>query len=627
MLLQVEQADTMQPAGSHTEQGDTAQPAPAASQPDRSQQLSKTALSSSNSVNSSPRSGQASPQGSKSSVTTGSPGSRLIGSRSGPSSPTRISQAPAESCNSPTQELTGQQLGSDHRHQQQQQPGSKQQPSEAWRAIKQPLAQQEPEKAVTAQPAITNSLPCHEQQQLSAAQHIQHQTPRKLLADKLERSQCVSDTPQQRHAQQMMQQPQVQANSAEIEPLSGTGSSVLSPTDISPMSSGYFSLQLLPSGDTLSPHNTSSTKNKSRAQLKREKAAAKAAAKAAVAADRSSSDGGMFTGSPGTTMLSLLQRIKRTMPSIKPKSSSCSGKASTVSDVEGPQESNPMQADCSDGAFAKPDKDVTPVGAGSGGGVVGVDTLGGWAKASLHEQQQQQGITGDARQPGDQAAGHISSISLDDINVEMQRRDGEQQQQRELPGNLHDIAAAATSGMHAVTSASGKQLDLNSREKCRPQQHSAGATAAATIPNNGQIDGSAGKRNTAAQVAETVERFRHCMQDMQELWLQLQSSSLDAQEATELLPLLTPPYQASAGSPTASRSSLSQQQQRDRTAVTATPVLTGTPVQRATSSGRQQLAVELADLVKQRLQDELLSSIWDLLATVTGLSDGQTTTG
>eukprot|EP00775_Hariotina_reticulata_P013699 gene13699-13821_t len=139
-----------------------------------------------------------------------------------------------------------------------------------------------------------------------------------------------------------------------------------------------------------------------------------------------------------------------------------------------------------------------------------------------------------------------------------------------------------------------------------------------------------GGRPTVAVLAATVDRFRQSVQEMQQLWTQLQDLDLNAQDVTELQHLLTPASGA-AGCSSCSRShgvcgqltrAGADMSPDAAAACTPSATLSTYRVLHSDSSSGGEWMRQSADFpivaVKQRLHDELLHSIWDLHATVTG---------
>lgn len=438
-------------------------------------------------------------------------------------------------------------------------------------------------------------------------------------------------TPQQ---QSPSQQPSGQPQHAGGISLPGS-SSMVSPGSGTMSSDRSGALQMRRNSDTMLLSSPGSSKGKDKAQLKREKAAAKAAAKAATSLQRSSSD--VCALSPGSSMLSLLQRIKRTMPGMRRRTSSTErpSTAFAVSSLQEDQPDNSPFAPCRQASVVAMQKAEAQVEIAEPQSVmldshdsntIGVDSLGAWACSQDKQQAElkQQHLA--AHAIDEAAAFHDSSISVHDVKLELQ--------ESEQPAvELKNDASCTPNTEYntpepTATDAAQKQSapDTTSLAQVNNSDDSQ-----ADAVGSGQCS-SAARLRTAAQFAESIGRFKQSVQEMQQLWLQLQSLSLDSQDATELLPLLTPPTATAAtGSGTAppSRRSSSQPVQQPASAsVQATPPGLEVPadVGDINSCGPHNQA-EPVVLVKQRLQDELLSSIWDLHATVTGLSCDQLNTG
>jgi hypothetical protein len=203
-------------------------------------------------------------------------------------------------------------------------------------------------------------------------------------------------------------------------------------------------------------------------------------------------------------------------------------------------------------------------------------TCSSWGGDAQHHQQQVQQVQRQSR-GSDSAAG---GVSLDDVCLDM------------VPEHVQEQAAAVP------------EQDSTQQHSSVPQEQPAQAAAAAAVSSPAADAGSAaGRRSTAAQLAATMEQFRQSAQQMQQLWVQLQSLSLDSDEACKLQHMLTPHKAASAAA--AGGNGL-------------------TSPRLGSSSSQQHDAAEPVQLVKQLVQEEVLQTIYGLHAAVTGVPSSAT---
>ncbi|KAF6266674.1 hypothetical protein COO60DRAFT_8922 [Scenedesmus sp. NREL 46B-D3] len=327
----------------------------------------------------------------------------------------------------------------------------------------------------------------------------------------------------------------------------------------------------LPVSPTSSLTPPGSSKGSSKSQARRDKAAAKAAVKAAKAAAAEQERQAGF-GSPGSSMMSLLQRIKRTMPSIKHRPGSGSGSGSSCTGSRAISTASPIKDSPRDSSTSGNGHNLSSCATSRAHAEeqLFVQSLGSWSHDA--QQQQQQGALRQ-RTTSDSASGDASP---DDVCLDMVPEQGP---------------------MHA--------------EQHSSQQHSS-ALPQAAVPADAAVPCSpagsqpvAGRSSTAAQLAATMEQFRQSAQQMQQLWVQLQSLSLDSDEGCKLQQLLTPHKAAAAAA----------------AAATAVPPAGGgaaTPGP-GSSSSQQRTSAEPTQLVKQLVQEEVLQTIYGLHAAVMGL--------
>jgi hypothetical protein len=396
--------------------------------------------------------------------------------------------------------------------------------------------------------------PEHEQQQIQpAAPHLeapqQQQSLEQHEAGMHQQEETVSHwaTPLQQQKQQ------------QEESLFADGQSESSFT------TGADSLPVSPTSSLTPP---SSSKARTRSQARHEKAAAKAAAKAAKAAAAEQERLAAGLSSPGSSMMSLLQRIKRTMPSIKHRPGSGSGSSCTggkAVSTASPVKDSPRGSSASCNG---PNVSSCATSRPQASAQLFVDSLGSWGHKASHQQQhdvQRQRTTSDS------AAG---GVSLDDVCLDMGPEHAPEQD-----------AVQAAAQQHVSSPQQQQQL----AQAALP----ADAAAAAAKP-------AAGRSSTAAQLAATMEQFRQSAQQMQQLWMQLQSLSLDSDEACKLQQMLTP-HKAGAA------------------AAAVSPAAVGAASPGPASSSQQRASAEPVQLVKQMVQDEVLQTIYGLHAAVTGM--------
>ncbi|KAF8072924.1 mapkbp1 [Scenedesmus sp. PABB004] len=375
---------------------------------------------------------------------------------------------------------------------------------------------------------------------------VEEQQPEQAPADHAPAEQAPAD-----HApaeQQPAEQPPAEQPSAEQPALQATPAKA-APTEqaVAPgpgSGAGSFSAGT-PDSRVLSPPFSSGAASPAsgsararRALARREKAAAKAAARASPGGG-----GADEPASPGGSMLSLLRRIKSTMPGIAKARSSVScagGLPATHSPVKGGGPlaglAGPRSADGGTPAATSP---AAPCAAAPGGQEP-------WARGAERRERRQAGL------------------SADEVRLELTAR------AEPAPPEPGAPAPPARAG---PSSSGGGSAD---------------AAVVVTVGAGARAEpASAAKRRTAAQLAASVEQFKQSVHEMQALWAQLQGMTLDDQDASELTQLLTPGSAGGAGSPGGADA----------------PAAGGAPAQLA---------------VRQRLQDELLHSIWGLHATVTG---------
>jgi hypothetical protein len=375
-------------------------------------------------------------------------------------------------------------------------------------------------------------------------------------------------------------------------------------------------LPKLPAAALQSDVASSIHSNKARSQLNQEKAAAHSAAQMVKAAEKTvanaaTGDATALVGFHSGGMMSLLHRMKKTLPTLKRDSKSMSEVSSHNS-----------------------------TSASSSARVVGQKGQR-QPQQGLTKQLSPQSVAGEAKAAVEQH----SSTWVDNIDstmaavVKRWRHTFEEQQQ-------------AVSASSSVVSEQDVELDMRPLSTSSADHHAGGeavvraaaaaaATAAAACagpaagnqvlaaPSQGPEGGAVSERRTVADLAATVERFRQSVQEMQQLWTQLQELDLDTQDATELQHLLTPASDAARGSSSCGHGVWGQLTRAgtdtrltDAAACTPTATLSTYRVLNSDSSNNgespQQLAESPLVAVKQRLQDELLHSIWDLHATVTG---------
>jgi hypothetical protein len=388
-------------------------------------------------------------------------------------------------------------------------------------------------------------------------------------------------TPLDVQAQQQQQQQQEETGSPWATPLRQQQQQHEEPFFAEVQSEGSFATgaDSLPVSPTSSLTPPSSSKARTRSQARREKAAAKAAAKAAKAAAAEQERLAAGLSSPGSSMMSLLQRIKRTMPSIKHRPGSGSGSGSSCTGGKAVSTASPVK-DSPRGSSASCNGHNVSSCATSrpqAAAQLFVDSLGSWGHEASHRQQhdvQRQRTTSDS------AAG---GVSLDDVCL--------------------DMAPAHTTAQDAGQAPAQQHVSLPQQQQ--QLAHAAVATdAAAAAASPADVKPTAGRSSTAAQLAATMEQFRQSAQQMQQLWMQLQSLSLEPDEACKLQQMLTP-HKAGA-------------------AAAVTPVAPGAASPGPASSSQQRSSAEPVQLVKQMVQDEVLQTIYGLHAAVTGMPSNAT---
>lgn len=435
-------------------------------------------------------------------------------------------------------------------------------------------------------------------------EQAQGYTPVQLKAPQLTQQQVGQEQPvmQQQQAGQQLglatpqlfqgQEPHVQSGAPSAESSYTTAANNSRPTSppsasLTPTGAGIFSFT--------ASTGSSSSKGKSRSQARREKAAAKAAVKAAKAAAAAANSvegeehGSPNVSSPGSSMMSLLQRIKRTMPSIRSRPSSSSGggavsgfscTSARASSTHSPEKGlSPAASSASSCPGAQQGTSPQDPAANQGCSAVGVERLGAWVTDRTQQQRQQQSSSGAADGP----------IALDDVTFSIEEAVRDPAANAPLPGPLADEQARAGQQQQAPGSAIG------------------GVAVDSSTPSEAP---SAVKRRTAAQLAASVEHFKQSVQEMQQLWMQLQSLSLDHEDACALQQLLTPHKPNAAAGETRSAEHL------------AGGVPAGAPGITPSGPGSSVGSAEPVQKVKQVLQEELLHSIWDLHATLTGAEGG-----
>jgi hypothetical protein len=256
---------------------------------------------------------------------------------------------------------------------------------------------------------------------------------------------------------------------------------------------------------------------------------------------------GAGSSSPGSSMLSLLQRIKRTMPSLRQAAGSSGGARQSRS------------------------------GGGSSGGARASVSVGGAdvsvGSASLHAPTQ-----ADVRQAVQQREAHDApgTVSVDEVVLLEEQLPVQSQHQPPPQQQQQHRAKAAKDGNAAV------------------------ATPNTATRGTDRSSSAAQRRQTAAQLAASLDHFRRSCTELQAVWSQLQSLGLDPHDASELSQLLTPTPPPRGG------------------------VLRTSPTTRtvqASGAGAGVAVGEPVAYVKQRLQEELLQSIWSLHAAVTSSTD------
>jgi hypothetical protein len=343
----------------------------------------------------------------------------------------------------------------------------------------------------------------------------------------------------------------------------------------------------LPVSPTSSLTPPSSSKAKTRSQARREKAAAKPAAKAAKAAAAEQERQAAGLSSPGSSMMSLLQRIKRTMPSIKHRPGSGSGSSCTggkAVSTASPVKDSPCDSSTSCNGY---NHSSSATSRRLSAGQLFEETLGSWGREAPQQQQQQQQQVQRQSSAYDSAAG---GVSLDDVCLDMGQEHAQEQGAAVLL-----VPGQDPSQQH------------NTAPQQQPAQAAVSADAAAASSPAADAGQAAGRRSTAAQLAATMEQFRQSAQQMQQLWVQLQSLSLNSDEAGKLQQMLTPHKAETTTAAAASGA--------DGIASTG---------QSSSSSSQQPAAAEPVELVKQMVQEEVLQTIYGLHAAVTGMPSSAT---
>lgn len=195
-------------------------------------------------------------------------------------------------------------------------------------------------------------------------------------------------------------------------------------------------------------------------------------------------------------------------------------------------------------------------------------------------------------------------------------------QQQQQPYQAYQQASWSCTA-DSVASADDVQLEVSSRDSVSAA-HSPAAASSAAPSIQGRSTATRGavtavQPKTAAQLAATVDRFKHSMLEMQQLLQQMHSLSLDVGGEEELDRLLTPPYQQQQAVLPGGRAGIAWDQQQEARSPHPRCGTQAEQQQQAGSTCSSNSSSHPAASLQHRLQQEVLHSISELHATITGV--------